>query len=305
MNKCLLFKDWIATWLEQRRKRLKESTYFLYQTQIRTHFQRFFGGCTVREITERRVQEMADQLAREGKARGTIRNIVSLVTSSLKAAQNLGYAKRWSFEIMIPQKYTKKSLEIMSWEDQERISRILASGNDHRILGIVICLNTGLRIGELCALQWMDLDLNREVLTVTKTLQRIQEEGKSRVVIGPPKSKSSFREIPLSSHLLDLLRRFDTSREEFYVLTNGPKPTEPRVYRKWFERFLERHHLQKIHFHGLRHTFATRCVENRAEYKTLSNILGHAQTGTTLDLYVHPQMEQKRLCVELIARNYK
>ena len=167
----------------------------------------------------------------------------------------------------------------------------------------MISLYTGLRIGELCALQWKDIDLKGRIVHVRKTVQRIFYKEwtgatKSSVVITAPKTRSAARDVPLASFLVPLLRELHCSDPETYVLSGDRKCLEPKTYRTFYKRFLERNNLPMLRFHGLRHTFATLCIEDGADCKTVSALLGHASVNLTLSLYVHPQIEQKRKCIE-------
>lgn len=91
----------------------------------------------------------------------------------------------------------------------------------------------------------------------------------------------------------------------FFVLTNSDKPTEPRTYRNYYKRLLNQLGIPPLKFHGLRHSFATRCIESNCDYKTVSVLLGHSNISTTLNLYVHPNMDQKKKCVEQMLKSLK
>lgn len=184
--------------------------------------------------------------------------------------------------------------------------RFLKDHLDEAYLGIYICLSTGLRIGEICGLQWKDVNLCRRVLSVNKTYERIyirDENGpRTQLVLGPPKTAESRREIPLSEDLMDLLSGILPEKDpESFLLSNSPKPMEPRTLRNHFYTALRESGTRIIRFHGMRHSFATRCIEFGCDYKTVSAILGHSNIATTLNLYVHPNMEQKMRCIETVS----
>ena len=172
-----------------------------------------------------------------------------------------------------------------------------------RNLGIYLCLSTGVRIGELCALQWKDIDTDTGYVSVNKTIARIylmDENGKNRteVVIDTPKTQNSLREIPIYNELLKLLKPLKRIvNPEYYVLTNSPPPLEPRTYRNYYKKIMKTLNVPNIKFHGLRHSFATRCIESNCDYKTVSVLLGHSKINTTLNLYVHPNLNQKKKCI--------
>ena len=177
-------------------------------------------------------------------------------------------------------------------------------------LGIYICLCAGLRIGEVCALVWDDIDVETGIINISKTIQRIYviegAEKHTEVIIDTPKSKNSIRVIPIAKDLMKMIKPFKkVVNGSFYVLTNSSHPTEPRTYRNYYKRLMKELDMPKLKFHGLRHSFATRCIESKCDYKTLSVLLGHSKISTTLDLYVHPNFEQKQQCVEQMFRRLR
>lgn len=149
---------------------------------------------------------------------------------------------------------------------------------------------------------WEDLDTDNGVINITKTIQRIYTiEGdirKTELLLDTPKTKNSIREIPMSGELLRMLKPIKKIvNTSFYVLTNEAKPTEPRTYRNYYKKLMNDLDIPEIKFHGLRHSFATRCIESNCDYKTVSVLLGHSNISTTLNLYVHPNMEQKKKAI--------
>ena len=177
-------------------------------------------------------------------------------------------------------------------------------------LAVIFQFQTGLRIGEVCALQWDDIDVTVGVIRVNKTIQRIYlvdgEEKYTELIVDKPKTKNSLREIPMTRDLQALVRPLKKIvRGDFYVLTNAANPTEPRTYRSYFNKLQKVLGLPKMRFHGLRHSFATRCIESKCDYKTVSVLLGHSNISTTLNLYVHPNLEQKKKCIDTMGKMFK
>ena len=177
-------------------------------------------------------------------------------------------------------------------------------------LGIYICLSTGLRIGEICALRWQDIDTESGVISIKQTIQRIylieESERRTELVLDTPKTKNSIRDIPMTRDLIKLLKPLKkVVNATYFVLTNESKPTEPRTYRNYYKLFLKDLGISDLKFHGLRHSFATRCIESKCDYKTVSVLLGHSNISTTLNLYVHPNMEQKKRCIEQMSKALK
>ena len=179
-----------------------------------------------------------------------------------------------------------------------------------RNLGIFICLSTGIRIGEICALTWDDIDTENGVIHIRKTIQRIyiREKGirHTELMIDTPKTATSIRDIPMTKDLLSVLKPLrKVVNDSFFVLTNDSTPTEPRTYRNYYKKLLVKLDIPPIKFHGLRHSFATRCIESHCDYKTVSVILGHSNISTTLNLYVHPNYEQKKKCIDKMLKSLK
>ena len=175
-------------------------------------------------------------------------------------------------------------------------------------LGIYISLSAGLRIGEICALKWSDINVSDGILTVNRTIERIYliegERKHTELVVNTPKTKNSCREIPMNKELLGMLKPLKkVVNDDYYILTNDERPTEPRTYRNYYKRLMEKLDIPKLKYHGLRHSFATRCIEVGCDYKTVSVLLGHSNISTTLDLYVHPNMEQKKRCIAKVFKS--
>ena len=177
-------------------------------------------------------------------------------------------------------------------------------------LGIYICLSTGLRIGEVCALTWDDINIELGIISIKRTIERSYiidgEKRHTELIINTPKTKNSIREIPITKELIRILKPLKKIvNGNYYILTNEEKPTEPRTYRNYYKKLMKDLNIPELKFHGLRHSFATRCIESNCDYKTVSVILGHSNISTTLDLYVHPNMEQKKKCIDRMIKGLK
>ncbi len=312
MHADIKYKDWLQEWLLQKKSFVKEATLASYATAVTNHIIPVMGELWVADISEEHLQKTAEYWLTEGRSDGkgglserTLRGLVTIVKLSLKAAAKAGYMSQKQFEIHYPKAEQERKLQVFSKEQQWTLTQYVYLNLDARSLGVLFCLHTGLRIGELCALQWKDIDLEKRTVSVSRTIQRIlvrHTDGSSetKIIITAPKSRTSVRLIPLSSGIYPVLRRLYTSNPEAYLLTGTARHTEPRTYREYYDRLLKKLSMEHINFHGLRHTFATRLIENGADYKTVSELLGHASVNLTLNLYVHPQMEQKRKAVELM-----
>lgn len=198
-----------------------------------------------------------------------------------------------------------KPVKVLNHTEQSRLLRCLYHEIDIYKVGILICISTGLRLGEICSLKWADIDLEEKILYVNTSVQRISvddTERKTKLLEGSPKSSFSRREIPLSEDIVQLLMPYYSTTSK-YVL-NGNKPMEPRTYQNKFQRYLKMAGVEKKNFHALRHTFATNCINSGTDVKSLSEILGHSDVKITLNRYVHPTLETKRQHMNSLSSIY-
>jgi len=194
--------------------------------------------------------------------------------------------------------------------EQEKLKNHIQNNLDCKSLGVLISLYTGVRLGELCALQWKDIDFYEEEIKVTKTLQRIKntdenDNRKTKVIIDKPKSVKSVRNIPLPSFLFNILKEYRKGyTADTYILTGNLRYMDNRVYQDKFKQYIKLAGLQDINFHATRHTFATRAIEHGIDVKTVSELLGHSSVKFTLERYVHSSKEHKKQSMEKMAACY-
>ena len=228
----------------------------------------------------------------------SLQSMLYILNATIKYASSQGLISYFSIRLTgTSQKVAQ--IQILEQHEEYALEHFLSSNICHRNLGIMLSLYCGLRIGEVCALQWTDIDTNKGFLYVQRTIQRISSstgKSKTEIHIGPPKSKSSIRTIPVPNFLISIIS--DLAQEDSpdaYVLTGlTNKPLEPRTFQYYFNQVLNIAGIKKIKYHTLRHTFATNCVALGFDIKTLSEILGHSNVSITLNKYVHPTMQQKR-----------
>lgn len=295
------FSEVTELWKTDKKQYVKRSTYAAYFLQTENHLLPAFGDNY--SIQEADVQKFVLQKIAIGLSQKTIKDILIVLKMILKFGAKNGWYKNEPFEIQYPTTHKDNSLQILSKAQQKKIMNYIKEHFSFKNLGIYICLSSGMRIGEICALTWKDIDTENGIIHIRKTLQRIYiiEEGNRRteLVLDAPKTKDSMREIPLSRDLSRIIKPIkNTSNPNFFVLTNNNKPTEPRSYRYYYKNLMKQLEIPAIKFHGLRHSFATRCIESNCDYKTVSVLLGHSSINTTLNLYVHPNMEQKKKVIE-------
>ncbi len=287
-------------WLLLNRCRVKESTYVKYLTAFEKHIKPSLGEYRLELMSSVVVENFSHSLLYEKRLQPkTVKDILSLLHSVLKYAVRRDGGRLPYIEVNYP-KEAKKEMRVLSREEQELFVDYLTDGTDSVKFGVLIALLTGLRIGELCALKWGDISIEERTVRVRRTMQRLkdvsEESGeKTRIIISEPKSSTSMRTIPLSGFVSQLCTEMYVPDGAAFVLTGqADKFIEPRSLQYRLGKYTEACGLEGVHFHTLRHTFATRCVEVDFELKSLSEILGHADPKITLQRYVHSSMELKR-----------
>ena len=292
----------IAGWKADKRRWVKDATYAVYLQHLHNHVVPFLQGRD--QIDDGTAREFVDALEAKGLSPKSIRDVTLVLRMLLRYGAREGVWPAVDTEVRYPQA-RKVGPPVMLPRDQRRLTEYLREHPSLKGLGILICLETGLRIGEVAGLQWKDIDFEQGVIRVGKTVQRLYiDDGADKrhfLSIGSPKTPSSNREVPMTREQRKLMGRH-RSAPEFYVVSGAPTPVEPRALREYLMRTLCRLGIPRVRFHALRHSFATRCIESGADPKTVSAILGHASVSTTLDLYVHPGLEQKRRAIERAAR---
>lgn len=296
------FQEISKIWCDARRPIVKHSTMCAYMLTLQTHLLPCFG--TMKVITESDVQQFILDKFSTGLARKTIKDLVAVLKSIVKYGGKHKIFPFEEWEVEYPTNTNARRLPILALNHQRILMSYLIEKPTSQNIGILLSLCTGMRIGEVCALKWEDVDFSQKIITVKHTVGRIYNcESKSTEKINSsPKTSNSYREIPISKQLLLSLKIVKKTSLSLFVVGNSIHSKEPRSYRDYFARLLKRLNLPPIVFHGLRHTFATRCIESQCDYKTVSVILGHSNVATTLNLYVHPNLNQKKRCIERMSK---
>lgn len=294
-----------AAWKEYKRPYVKQSTMAAYVLILENHILPTFGEDN--SLPEQSVQAFVLHKIESGLSTKSVKDILIV----LKMVMKFGVKKEWmtyyEWDIKYPPSSENKVLDVLSVTNHRKILNHIQSHFTFMGLGIYISLSTGLRIGEVCALKWSDINVTDGILTVNRTIERIYiiegEKKHTELVINTPKTKNSCREIPMNKELLGMLKPLKkVVNDDYYILTNDERPIEPRTYRNYYKRLMEKLDIPKLKYHGLRHSFATRCIEVGCDYKTVSVLLGHSNISTTLNLYVHPNMEQKKRCIDKVFK---
>jgi integrase len=305
MLKTITFKELSAMWIDDKKAFVKSSTISAYTLILEKHILPFFGDLS--SVSEDDVQAFLIDRFQAGLAHKTVVDIIAVLKMIYKYGSRKGYLESREWVIRFPANIEKMEIEVMSRHNQKRLMNYLIENFSFRNFGLLICMTAGLRIGEICALKWEDLNTQKGLIHVRRTVERIYvidgNERYTKLTTCRPKTTNSFRVIPMSHVLLRLARPVKRiANDDHYILTNSDIPMEPRTYRRYFTRMLEKLNIPKIRFHGLRHSFATLCIESGCNYKTVSAILGHASIKTTLDMYVHPDMDEKKRCIKKITK---
>ncbi len=295
----ILFSDTAEKWLSEVKKIRKLSTYVKYELIYRDYLKVSFGNAALSEVTNEFVKEKIPVLLSYSMQR----SIYCVLNQILKFASR-------HYSITIPtlknnlSYVSRKPIEVLTKREQEKLLEELYCKMDIFKIVILLCLFTGLRLGELCALKWEDIDLKNQILMVKRTVQRIYVEGsktKTILLVTEPKSESSRREIPLSDRIFKYLLQLQNEKEYIF---GGNKPMEPRTLQYHFKKILKEADLADKNFHILRHTFATNCIEGGTDVKSLSEMLGHSDVQITLNKYVHPTMDTKRRHLDELSSFY-
>lgn len=308
MNPQKTIAEIISLWKADKKQYVKKSSFSAYIILIENHLLPAFGERCILEEAD--VQGFVFRKLDQGLSQKTIKDILIVLKMALKFGAKNGWTEYKPFDIQFPTLREKHSIEVLSRTNQKKIMNYIQEHFTFRNLGVYICLSAGMRIGEICALTWEDIDTDAGIINVKKTIQRIYviEDGtrKTELILDAPKTKNSLREIPISRDLLKMLKPIKKIvNASFFVLTNDAKPTEPRTYRSYYKNLMKALEMPDLKFHGLRHSFATRCIESQCDYKTVSVLLGHSNISTTLNLYVHPNLEQKKKAIEQMFRGLK
>lgn len=299
-------------WLNEKRMIVKPSTLIRYQNTLEKHILPKLGSYKVSSIGTEEIKSFVQDLFLNGRLDGkgglspkTVSDTLVILKDILMFAQRSGITVLCDFsQIML--KKSPHEMRVLNVNEEKRLIAVLLSDMDKYKLGIFLCLFTGIRIGELCALQWRHVSFPDRTLRVEQTMQRLQQENrnsatKTEVIITSPKSFAANRTIPLPTFLVSVLKPFEESPDSFILSGSSKEFVEPRTMQNRFKAYLKEGCIQDANFHALRHTFATRCIEIGFEVKTLSEILGHSSVKITLDKYVHSSMEQKLLNMEKLC----
>ncbi len=306
----ICFKQIAIAWIKVLKPQLKESSIVKYTNILATYLFPYFGNSIIETVTREDIINFSNELLYFGgrKGNGLSRNTVNSILSVLKSVfvyaeqhEKLDVADISRFSFKQPQ----KPIHVLTIAEQKKLSSYLCSNLTLVNLGILVCLYTGLRIGEICALKWGDISFDGQYLYVNKTMQRLQNKSntgqKTSIFISEPKSECSVRRIPIPNEIFRFIVKSRCPANTYFLTGHIDTFIEPRTMQNRFKSVIKDCNIKEINFHTLRHTFATRCVELGFDVKSLSEILGHANVNITMNRYVHPSMELKQKNMNMLS----
>ncbi len=295
-------KEWFSKWLDTQ-KHIKESSYTVYSSLVNKHINTALGNMRLCDITKLKIQDFVNGLASQWEP-STVKLIYTVLKLGLDMAADNSLMPIVCKRIKLP-KQKNKDVIVFDKDEQKAIENYIEKSENLNDIGILICLYTGIRIGELCALKWENIDLKRGVISIRHTLYRAKSQKgkrKTEIVVTSPKSDTSVRDIPLPQFLSEKLKPLEKN-SGFLINRNG-KCIEPAVYARRYKAILKECGIRNVKFHTTRHTFATRALEIGIDVKTLSEILGHASPTVTLNIYAHSLPEHKAKEMDRLGKLY-
>lgn len=302
--------DVYKAWYSIKKRQVKNSTLSCYNMICINIILPKFGSEEVENLSRKNIMPFLYELMDGGRSCKYCKDILIVLKMLIRfATEELDVeTQNMSWRAVFPtiNKEEKKELERYSESEYKKIVEYTTNNPSPKNLGILLTICTGMRIGEICALQWKDIDLQERTIHVCRTIERVYDkdvygEGGTKIEIGTPKTASSDRYIPILDNIYQIVKRFSqVCNPEYYVCSCSDNFIEPRTFRNYYNRLiLDKIGLDhKVKFHGLRHTFASTLIENNIDVKTVSTILGHSDISTTLNVYVHPSKEAKKSAVK-------
>ena len=295
------YKDWLSYWLEN----------YIKPTSKKRTFERYFQICDLHimpslaeyeleKINVIDLQKLISNLLTNGNHKtgkglsaSFVNTVISVIQNSLRTAHLIGVTTEYVANKIKRPKTVQKQVDCFTCQEQKKIEKYVLHSAKDKLFGVVLCLYTGLRIGELLAITWGDIDFGKGLLFVSKTCHDGNDGNNHIRFIDTPKTVNSRRVIPLPKQILPLLKNLKKRSNCEYIIADGDKPVFVRSYQRTFELMLKKLGIAHKGFHSLRHTFATRALECGMDVKTLSELLGHKNATITLNRYAHSLLEHK------------
>lgn len=301
----MLYKKWAEQWLEDKSRLIKPASYQTYMYLIKAHLVPCFGEFEVENLDEELVVDVFWEWEEEGLSPKTRRDLQVLLKSTLNAYSKITGIKLKPINFRLT-RVDYSNIRFFEKEDQKKIIYNIYKNPKPKSIGIALGLCAGLRIGEVCALRWKDIDLKHFLIKINGTVQRIYNKNSKTTEVKRDSSKTrkSTRIIPLNSTLKILLSIINENDPEAFVITGKRKCIEPKTIREFYYNFLKKNNIEILTFHSLRHSFGTQAIRCGIDPKTLQEVMGHSSIEITLSLYVHPQLDDKRIAMEKLSQQW-
>ena len=308
----MTYKEWLSEWLELYVKPLKHRTYERYKDICNLHIIEGLGDFELDELTPLVLQKHVNELTAHGNHKtggelssNSVNGIITVIQSSLKRANELGIAKTYHAGAIRRPTPEETEVKCFTIKEQKTIEKAVLSAPKRKMLGVVVALYTGVRIGELLALDFTSVDMQKRTITVKETCYESKDKNGRFTKITDTTKTHRTRVIPLPKQLLPIFKELKARSKSGYVIENGKgEQMSVRSYQKSFERLTDKLGVSKLSFHALRHTFATRALESGMDIKTLSEILGHKSATVTLNRYAHSMIEHKQNAMDKLGNMF-
>lgn len=303
--------EWLELWLNKSVKyQVKIKTYNQYASAIKKHLIPTFGDIEISELNYENIIYFVNNLGysstdimQKSLSSNSINSLITILKLSLDEAVKFGHIKINCCKDVKKIKTYEKKVEAFSIAEQKKIEKFIFNSRKEYNIGVLVGLYTGIRLGEMLALKWSDVDLENGLIHITKTITQIRNyDGKYGTVVQAPKTQSSNRIIPLPKFLIKKFKVMKKSTKTDYLIQNKGRTLTIRGYQYLFEKILKRLNIEKKGFHALRHTFATRAIECGFDVKTLSEIMGHSSVAITLNRYTHSLLSQKKIMMQKLDK---
>ena len=298
----MTYSEWIIQWKKEIQRSIKISTFSDYCYKLSRYLLPQLGTIPLYQVNSERIQEVIDLFIEERLSPSSIQIIICLLKKTLNDAKKQGLLyKNPCDAVQLPKRNVQK-VRALTIEQQRSLLEVADKSKDDKSQAVVLALNTGMRIGEIAALRWENIDFNRGIISINQTCNRIQSLGKQKTMVNydAVKSAASHRIVPMNQKVRELLEGLKDKHSSEFVFSTGSKGCEPRVLTYHFHQLRKEARLENIHFHQLRHTFATRCLEAKVGIASVSALLGHSSTKMTLDVYSDSMLEERITAVYAI-----
>ncbi len=290
-------KDIVMQYLENIKYSIKQKTYLFYLQMNEIYVVGFNKEISLSNLNEFIVS------IKEKYSYSTTKLVKSLINRSLNLAFENGLTKEKIVITLHLKNQQIRKVQALEKQEQAKLENYILENNKIYYFGILLSLYTGLRLGEVLALKWQNIDIKNKLIYVDKSVGTISQNHKTLTIESSPKTQSSIREIPISKKLLDLIKVLrQNPKSDYVIVSHNGKQIQSRAYQKSFENLLKKLHIKHYGFHSLRHTFATRLLENGVDIKTISELLGHSSPTITLNRYVHTNLQNKRKAMEIFTK---